>query len=1195
VPRHSSRAGRRAGRIFLGLAALTAMLVLVVAVPLVLLIAWRILGPPVPSLHELTSPDDGTLFVRVLCLIGWAGWATFTWSVLAELLAQWRGWRLPAFGWQRRTAAGLVTAITMMLSSPAVAAATATPVRAAPVIVAAPPHTTLGSSAAPGTAALGPAPAAATGYIEHRLQPGEQMPALAERYLGDKYQWQVIAAATYGIPQPVGQVLRPGDSRMYPGQIARIPMAAARTHLATAAGHMTTDDPAVTATVYRASHGDWVWYIADRFLGDPERYTDIAALNPQLVHKYGGRFPDHVEPGDELHLPADVHDRGPRPHATGTVLAPAPAASTNPGGADLPPGGNGPAGTQPGATATPTIPASPSASPSASATPNASPSTAPASPSPAATTAHPAGSGPAPSAANGHQSAEDGSMLDTALLIGVPLVGAGLLATLLLTTLRRRRHRQEQHRPVGHRLPAPDSPKVETQMRVVAEPIAVDRLDHALRVLAAGLGERPAEQMPDIVGAWLTGETLNLLLTGPCPNPPAPWAGNQLIWTLPADVPLLEVGGQLAPLPTLVAVGSQPGTHLLLDLERLGLLTITGDPGRAADLLRYLAAELSLNAWSDHVEVTIAGFDATETSELLALGADRIDAAPNVATAIDRIRRRAGQVVQSLDHLDAVDPLNGRIKDIAADAWMPHVLLVNEPGPQEITALETLDSDLAATGRCAVAIAVTNGDPVGRWPVAIDADGMLNVGFLGMSAHDATAAARLPRAELTNLADLLSTARRGTPTTTRSGQPDHDTEADWPTVPPAPETEPWAQGTDAAGALLAEQPDQPRDRTDSMDQEDAADDEHDPTDDEAPEPADEAALPSAAPPTEHHQPRATQPQPPASPHGSVADDEVPSQPASTTGPDEAASVPPVVALVGRQPARKRASAPVRGRRHNDPTLDTDLRAWTEAEPTRPRIAILGPVTVEAPGPLPDERVRFYAEIITYLATRGQRGATTDQFDDAIWPDQTVKANTRRVAVARARRWLGEAPDGQPWLPDATADRRYRLRDGYLLDWHLFRRCRSRGEARGPAGASDLREALNLVRGAPLASADVAYSAVARNPYVWLPTSDIQPHHLAAAVVDTAHRLIELCLDGGDIAGARWAVDQAWLADPGRASDIAWRDLLRVAAAEGNTAELDQLLGELMNARDAEVPEDLDAETYRLLCDLMSERVRAGVR
>src|SRR5262249_25016171 len=154
--------------------------------------------------------------------------------------------------------------------------------------------------------------------------------------------------------------------------------------------------------------------------------------------------------------------------------------------------------------------------------------------------------------------------------------------------------------------------------------------------------------------------------------------------------------------------------------------------------------------------------------------------------------------------------------------------------------------------------------------------------------------------------------------------------------------------------------------------------------------------------------------------------------------------------------------------------------------------------------------------------RGARGASTDQLDEALWPGQHIKAASRRVAVARARRWLGETRDGEPRLPDATSDRRYRPRDGYLLDWHLFRRPRSRGESRGPAGASDLRQALSLVRGAPLAGADVAYSAVARNPYVWLPTSEIQPHHLASAVVDTAHRLVELCLDGGDPAGARWA-------------------------------------------------------------------------
>jgi hypothetical protein len=255
----------------------------------------------------------------------------------------------------------------------------------------------------------------------------------------------------------------------------------------------------------------------------------------------------------------------------------------------------------------------------------------------------------------------------------------------------------------------------------------------------------------------------------------------------------------------------------------------------------------------------------------------------------------------------------------------------------------------------------------------------------------------------------------------------------------------------------------------------------------------------------------------------------------------------------------------------------------------------GPVTVDAPGQVPTERVRFYAEIAVYLASRGSRGASADQLDEALWPGRQVEAASRRVAIARARKWLGETPAGEKWLPDMTTDRRYRLSDGYLLDWHLFRRLRSRGETRGPAGASDLRQALGLVRGAPLAGADIAYSSTARNPYTWLVDSEIQPHHLSSAIVDTAHRLVELCLDGGDSAGARRAVEQAWLVDIDRSSDIPYRDLLRVAAVEGNTAELELLLDDLMRVRDAEVPEDLDRTTYGLLCELMPDRIRAGVR
>ncbi|MEV4199330.1 BTAD domain-containing putative transcriptional regulator [Micromonospora globbae] len=458
MARHTTRAGRRAARFLLGLAALAGMLALVVAVPLVLLTAWRYLGPPLPSLHELTGPDDGTLFVRVLCLIGWAGWVTFTWAVLAETLAQWRGWRLPAWSWQQRIAAAMISAVAVMLASPAVVSATASPVRAAPAAIA-PPHPTTVQATDPRADATAKAHA---GYIEHVVQPGEQMPALAERFLGDKYQWHAIAAATYGITQPDGRELRPGDTRVYPGWTVRIPAPAMGVVTPVSSTTVTKAVDSVTAgtMVYHARHGDWVWYVAERFLGDPLRYPDIARLNPQLATKYGSAFPDHIEPGDTLRLPADAHDRGPRTHATGTVRTLAPPAAGDSPGAD--PAQNeqpGPVDTEPTTPApTPSLSATatpPTTPPSAATPPPSPPGTRPAavpipgSASPTRTnTPTPAAS---PSATHGdeppaHDQPDSGIDLGDRGWVTVEVAAAVAAAAALVWIHRRRRYRP---RPPG--------------------------------------------------------------------------------------------------------------------------------------------------------------------------------------------------------------------------------------------------------------------------------------------------------------------------------------------------------------------------------------------------------------------------------------------------------------------------------------------------------------------------------------------------------------------------------------------------------------------------------------------------------------------------------------------------------------------------------------------------------------------------
>lgn len=73
---------------------------------------------------------------------------------------------------------------------------------------------------------------------------------------------------------------------------------------------------------------------------------------------------------------------------------------------------------------------------------------------------------------------------------------------------------------------------------------------------------------------------------------------------------------------------------------------------------------------------------------------------------------------------------------------------------------------------------------------------------------------------------------------------------------------------------------------------------------------------------------------------------------------------------------------------------------------------------------------------------------------------------------------------------------------------------------------------------------------------------------------------------GDTANARWAVQQAWLADPDRNYDQPWRTVIACHAADGHLAELDATVQELLRIREAEVEEDLDPETYALLRDVL---------
>jgi hypothetical protein len=114
-----------------GAAALLVLLLLVAGLPVLLLVvAGNPLPDSLPTVEEvrtaLTAPDDGTLLLGALTWIAWMGWAIFTASVVADVVARLRGVAAPRLGPQQRVATVLVGA------AAAIAVAAASVPQAAP-------------------------------------------------------------------------------------------------------------------------------------------------------------------------------------------------------------------------------------------------------------------------------------------------------------------------------------------------------------------------------------------------------------------------------------------------------------------------------------------------------------------------------------------------------------------------------------------------------------------------------------------------------------------------------------------------------------------------------------------------------------------------------------------------------------------------------------------------------------------------------------------------------------------------------------------------------------------------------------------------------------------------------------------------------------------------------------------------------
>lgn len=447
--------------------------------------------------------------------------------------------------------------------------------------------------------------------------------------------------------------------------------------------------------VYVVVRGDYLGRIAERFTGDFDSYREIAALNPKLI-----RNPNHIEPGWKVVLPERSVDRGIMSHATGKLHTPGTAPAAQPPPVQKPP-------------PPPVVQKTPSPPPVVEKT-------------------------KAPVAQAPQQEEKEGdNALHAPLAAGAGIAAASVLAAHVIVRRRqvRRRRQMRIRRP---RRVEPFLPPEDNAARQMAKHRAADRLDAGLRRLSVGLRGRLPVEMPDIAAVWQNGGDLAVVLTSPCDEPPEPFEERwQNTWSLPATVKLPDSSWAPSPLPGLLTFATWPqGGELLVDCERTGLLTITGDPAGCEDLLRCLAAEAATAPWADGASVQIAGLSTADMRSLASLNPARVRFNASIPDALARLGKRALANAAILQEAQIADIMLARLNNMTEASWLTHLLFVADPWGEHTAQLLALDSQLAGLRRVGVAVVVTHPTAT-RWSATVSADGSLHMAWLAVAGAQA--------------------------------------------------------------------------------------------------------------------------------------------------------------------------------------------------------------------------------------------------------------------------------------------------------------------------------------------------------------------------------------------------------------------------------------------------------------------------
>ncbi|MGK3943358.1 hypothetical protein ABK046_33575 [Streptomyces caeruleatus] len=237
----------------------------------------------------------------------------------------------------------------------------------------------------------------------------------------------------------------------------------------------------------------------------------------------------------------------------------------------------------------------------------------------------------------------------------------------------------------------------------------------------------------------------------------------------------------------------------------------------------------------------------------------------------------------------------------------------------------------------------------------------------------------------------------------------------------------------------------------------------------------------------------------------------------------------------------------------------------------PEIRVLGPVEVtgvDSTGHGP--RMAQLAALLFFRPGRSADALCSDMDPVSPWSLSTLNARMQGL-----RRSLGNDPAGDPYVPRRkTGESPYRLSPDVRCDWTRFLQLVERALPLGPAGLTDLERALTLVRGRPFGGKP-------------LPWAEPYQQEMITRIIDVAHTVATYRTPTGphhDLSAARQAV--ATGLDVDDTAELLYRDWLRIEHAAGNRQGLHTAITRVQQVNWT-LDCSLEMETTQLIDELLN--------